>query len=139
MELRVRALQGLQGLPHGEPFMVQESRRSALTSRRARRRFVNTDSELPQLSDRPVAPKTIQRRRAALGVLLVLSFIAVARLAEPVWIGIVFGALMAFTTQPLFRKVCMRLGQRRRWAALLVTLTTGFLCVFGGAGAVYVL
>jgi predicted PurR-regulated permease PerM len=72
-------------------------------------------------------------------VLLVLSFLAVARLAEPVWIGIVFGALMAFTTQPLFRRVCMRLGQRRRWAALLVTLMTGLLCVVGGAAAIYVL
>jgi len=139
MELRVRALQGLQGLPHGEPFMVQESRRSALTSRRARRRFVNTDSELPQLSDRPVAPKTIQRRRAALGVLLVLSFIAVARLAEPVWVGIVFGALMAFTTQPLYRRLSIAMHERRRWAALVTTLVTGIGCVVAGALSLYVL
>src|SRR5262249_12686201 len=107
--------------------------------RPSRRVLARQDSELPQLKDPPVAPKTVERRRTALGVLLVLSFVAVARLAEPVWIGIVFGALMAFTTQPLFRRVCVRIGGRRRWAALLVTLTTGFLCVVGGAGAVYVL
>jgi predicted PurR-regulated permease PerM len=85
-----------------------------------------------------VAPKTVARRRTALGVLLALSFLAVARLAEPVWIGIVFGALMAFTLQPIYRKVCMRLGQRRRWASLLVTLITGGLCVLGGGAALYV-
>jgi predicted PurR-regulated permease PerM len=96
------------------------------------------DSELPQLSDFPVAPKTIERRRTALGVLLALSFLAVARLAEPVWIGIVFGALMAFTIQPIYRKVCLRLGQRRRWAAVLVTMMTGGLCVVCGGAALYV-
>jgi predicted PurR-regulated permease PerM len=74
-----------------------------------------------------------------LGVLLVLSFLAVARLAEPVWVGIVFGALMAFTTQPLYRRVCLRLGQRRRTSALVVTLVTGGLCIVGGASALYVL
>jgi predicted PurR-regulated permease PerM len=63
----------------------------------------------------------------------------VARLAEPVWVGIVFGALMAFTTQPLYRTVLMRLGQRRKTAALAVTLATGGLCVLGGASALYVL
>jgi predicted PurR-regulated permease PerM len=97
------------------------------------------DSELPQLSDIPVAPTTVARRRTALGVLLVLSFLAVARLAEPVWVGIVFGALMAFTTQPIYRRVCMRLRGRRRTAALAVTLASGALCVIGGASALYVL
>jgi len=119
--------------------VTPDLRRPLPRTRRSRRLSGRQDSELPQLPDNPVAPKTVARRRTALGVLLVLSFVAVARLAEPVWIGIVFGALMAFTTQPLFRKVCLRLGGRRRWAALLVTLTTGFLCVLGGAAAVYVL
>jgi predicted PurR-regulated permease PerM len=107
--------------------------------RRSRRLFARQDSELPQLADHPVAPTTVARRRTALGVLLVLSFLAVARLAEPVWVGIVFGALMAFTTQPVYRTVLMRLGYRRRTAALAVTLATGGLCVLGGASALYVL
>jgi predicted PurR-regulated permease PerM len=118
---------------------MPEARRSYPRARRSRRILTRQDSELPKLSDFPVAPKTLERQRTALGVLLVLSFIAVARLAEPVWVGIVFGALMAFTIQPLYRRVCMRLGQRRRWSALLVTLATGGLSVLGGAGAIYVL
>jgi len=50
----------------------------------SRRYIVALDSELPQISDNPVAPKTVQRRRAALGVLLLLSFVTVAMLAAPV-------------------------------------------------------
>ncbi len=119
--------------------VTPDLRRPLPRVRRSRRILTRQDSELPQLADHPVAPTTVARRRTALGVLLVLSFLAVARLAEPVWVGIVFGALMAFTTQPLYRKVCMRIGQRRRTAAFIVTLATGGICVFGGASALYVL
>jgi predicted PurR-regulated permease PerM len=97
------------------------------------------DSELPQLSDRPVGPKKVQSRRIALGLLLVLSFAAVARLAAPVWVGIVFGALMAFTAQPLYRRLNARLGERRHAAALLTTMLTGTLYVVAGCITVYVL
>lgn len=97
------------------------------------------DSELPQLSDWPVAARTVQRRHIALGVLLLLSFLAAARLVAPVWLGIVFGALMAFTAQPLYRRVTARLGGRRHIAALLTTVLTGGACVVGGSVAVYVL
>jgi predicted PurR-regulated permease PerM len=100
---------------------------------------VALDSELPQISDNPVAPKTVQRRRAALGVLLLLSFVAVAMLAAPVWVGIVLGALMAFTAQPLYRKLSARLGERRKPAALVTTIVTALLCVALGSAAVYVL
>ena len=97
------------------------------------------DSELPQISDNPVAPKTVQRRRAALGVLLLLSFVTVAMLAAPVWVGIVLGALMAFTAQPLYRKLSARLGERKKFAALLTTIVTGLVCVALGSASVYVL
>lgn len=123
----------------GEIQLRPEARRTYPRTRRSRRVLTRQDSELPQLPDYPVAPKTMARRRTALGVLLVLSFLAVARLAEPVWVGIVFGALMAFTIQPLYRRLSCRLGHRRRWAAFLVTLATGGFCVLGGAGAIYVL
>jgi predicted PurR-regulated permease PerM len=119
--------------------VIQNARRVPARVRRSRRIVVRHDSELPYLPDHPVAPKTIERRRTALGVLLAVSFVAVARLAEPVWVGIVFGALMAFTTQPIYRKLCTRFGHRRRSAALAVTLVTGGLCVLGGASALYVL
>jgi len=118
--------------------VTPDTRRRSRRTRPSRRLLTRQDSELPQLSDFPVAPKTVARRRTALGVLLALSFLAVARLAEPVWIGIVFGALMAFTIQPIFRKVCLRIGQRRRLGALMVTLLTGGLCIFCGGAALYV-
>src|SRR4051812_3664249 len=103
------------------------------------RRPIVRDSELPQLSDTPVAPQTEQRRRLALGVLLLLSFLAVARLAAPVWEGIVFGALMAFTAQPLYRKLSARLGERRHVAAILTTVLSGLICVIAGSLALFVL
>jgi predicted PurR-regulated permease PerM len=101
--------------------------------------FVARESDLPQLSESPVAPTTVQRRHIALGVLLLLSFLAAARLAAPVWIGIVFGALMAFTAQSLYRTLTARLGGRRHTAALLTTMLTGSVLVVGGSLAVYVL
>jgi len=108
-------------------------------AQRSRRYIVALDSELPQISDNPVAPKTVQRRRAALGVLLLLSFVAVAMLAAPVWVGIVLGALMAFTAQPLYRKLSARLGERKKFAALVTTVVTGLVCVALGSASVYVL
>jgi predicted PurR-regulated permease PerM len=119
--------------------LIEERRHRSPRRRISRRLLVRQDSELPQVFDSPAAPRTVERRRLALGVLLALSFLAVARLAEPVWIGIVFGALMAFTTQPLYRQLCIRLGQRRSWAALLTTLATGAACVICGALALYLL
>jgi predicted PurR-regulated permease PerM len=86
-----------------------------------------------------VAPKTLRQRRVALGILLLISFLAVARLAAPVWIGIVFGALMAFTVQPLYRGLNVRLGERRSLAALLTTFFTGATCIVSGALAVFIL
>jgi predicted PurR-regulated permease PerM len=100
---------------------------------------VSLDSELPQIPDSPVAPKTVKKRRVALGVLLLLSFLAVARLAAPVWVGIVLGALMAFTAQPLYRKLSRRLGEHKKPAALVTTVVTGLLCVALGSASVYVL
>jgi len=108
-------------------------------AQRSRRYIVALDSELPQISDNPVAHKTVQRRRAALGVLLLLSFVAVAMLAAPVWVGIVLGALMAFTAQPLYRKLSARLGERKKFAALVTTVVTGLVCVALGSASVYVL
>jgi predicted PurR-regulated permease PerM len=111
--------------------------RAALRDRPSKRFGLGRDSELPMIAEGPVAPKTEQRRRIALGVLLFVSFIAVARLAAPVWVGIVFGALMAFTTQALYRQLSLRLGERRKQAALLTTLATGILCVLAGSIVLY--
>jgi predicted PurR-regulated permease PerM len=106
---------------------------------RSRRYVVALDSELPQISDNPVAPKTVQRRRAALGVLLLLSFLTVSWMAAPVWVGIVMGALTAFTMQPAYRVLSARFGERKKPAALATTVLTALLCVALGAASIYLL
>jgi len=118
---------------------MHETRTPVTGPRQSRHELTTRDSELPQLSESPVAPKTVQRRHIALGVLLLVSFAAVARLAAPVWVGIVFGVLMAFTAQPLYRRVSARLGGRPHTAALMTTLLTGSLCIVAGVVALYVL
>src|SRR3954465_3866215 len=117
--------------------MAQNLRAPALTGRDPP--LHDRDSELPLVADGPVAAKTWQRQRMALGLLLFGSFLAVARLAAPVWGGMVLGALMAFTAQPLYRQLTSRLGERRKLAALLTTALSGLLCVVAGALALYVL
>jgi len=81
--------------------------------------------------------RTTERRRIALGVLLLLSFLAVVRLAAPVWVGIVFGLLMAFTMQPLHIQLEARLRGRHRLAALLTSLGTAGLTLLFLAGFTY--
>ncbi|HKQ68953.1 MAG TPA: AI-2E family transporter [Polyangiaceae bacterium] len=97
------------------------------------------DSELPQVSDVPVAQRTVERRRFALGVLLCLSFLVAARLAAPVWEGIVFGILMAFTLQPVYRALLARLHDHRKTAAALTTMAAGLVSIVAGALSIYVL
>jgi predicted PurR-regulated permease PerM len=75
----------------------------------------------------------------ALGVLLLLSLLTVARLVAPVWVGIVFGILMAFTTQPFYRTLSLRLGRRFKLSALLTTMLTGSVLVLTGAVSIYVI
>src|SRR5882724_11338618 len=118
--------------------MDEEPYSGSLAARRLPPAHLGRDREPPQPSNRPASAGTRQRRRIALGALLISSFLAVAWLAAPVWLGIVFGALMAFSAQPLYRWLCVALGQRRKWAALLTTVATGALGVTGGAAALYV-
>jgi predicted PurR-regulated permease PerM len=83
--------------------------------------------------------RTTDRRRLALGVVLLLSFLVVARLAAPVWVGIVFGLLMAFTMQPLHIRLQARLGGRHRTAALLTAFGAVGVSLLVMAGLTYVL
>ena len=92
------------------------------------------DSELPSLVNAPVAPETKKGRRIALTVVLVLAFAAVAWVASPLWVGMMFGTVMAFTTQPTYRRIVLRIGEKHRHlAAGLVTLLSGVVsAVIGG-------
>jgi predicted PurR-regulated permease PerM len=76
-----------------------------------------------------VQESTRKSRLIALGVLLLLSFLLVARIAEPLWIGIAFGTFMAFTAQPYYRWFANRLGHRRELAAIVTTVVFGLVFI----------
>lgn len=98
-----------------------------------------SDEELPRVSVSSAAPDKVRGRRVALGVLLLLSFITVARLAAPMWAGIAFGTMVAFVAQPAYRRLAYRLGNRRSLAAALMTALAGVITVLVGALTVYLL
>jgi predicted PurR-regulated permease PerM len=113
-----------------------EHRRGPIRWRRFRR-FVGTRRiEVPARSDVD-GSRTSDRRRIALGVLLGISFLVVVRLAAPLWVGIVFGLLMAFTMQPLHMRLESHLKGRHKLAALLTALGTAGLSLLLVAATTY--
>lgn len=97
------------------------------------------DEELPKVAQSAAAPVTARGRRLALGVLLLLSFLMVARIAAPLWVGIAFGTMVAFVAQPTYRRLAARLGDRRQLAAVITTVVTGVLTAVGGGLALYLI
>ncbi|MBI2389865.1 MAG: AI-2E family transporter [Deltaproteobacteria bacterium] len=97
------------------------------------------DEELPKVAQSAAAPVTARGRRLALGVLLLLSFLMVARIAAPLWVGIAFGTMVAFVAQPTYRRLVVRLGHRRQLAAVITTVIVGVLTTVGGGLTVYLL
>ena len=87
----------------------------------------------------PVQASTRRGRQIALGVLLLLSFLAVARIAAPLWVGIAVGTFMAFTAQPAFRRIAHAVGDRRELAAVITTVVSGVVWTLLGALSVWVL
>ena len=117
-------------------LMDPERRRMRVKWRRLRHSVQSPNVE-PQPRGDAEGGRTSERRRIALGVLLLLSFLAVVRLAAPVWVGIVFGLLMAFTMQPLHIQLQSRLRGRRRLAAALTSIGTAGLTLLFMAGFTY--
>ncbi len=72
-------------------------------------------------------------------VLLVVAFVAAAWVASPLWVGILLGTVMAFSSQPLYVHLVARMANRRHLAAAIVTFGSGVVCLALLAAALYVL
>lgn len=113
-----------------------------LESKPARERRGSTslsDTELPRLSAGPVAPETKRGRRLALTVVVVFTFLTVAWIVSPLWVGVALGTVMAFTAQPYYRRLAGAMGDRRPIAAGITTAVTGLLSAVAAVVSGYVL
>jgi predicted PurR-regulated permease PerM len=62
---------------------------------------------------------------------MLLAFLLAAWVASPLWVGLMMGAVMAFTAQPLHALLARKLHGRERVSAAIATLVGG-ACVAGG-------
>ncbi|MEO8877624.1 MAG: AI-2E family transporter [Polyangiaceae bacterium] len=82
-----------------------------------------TDTELPRISIGPMNSETKRWHHIALTILVVFSFMTVAWIASPLWVGIALGTIMAFTAQPIYRRISTRIHSRVGSAAILTGVT----------------
>jgi predicted PurR-regulated permease PerM len=99
---------------------------------------VSRDSELPKVLPTRLAPDSTRSQRIALSVLLVLTFVVAAWIASGLWVGIALGTVMAFTAQPVFRKLSRRFEGHRPLIAGVVTAGTGLVAMGFGALFLYI-
>lgn len=83
----------------------------------------------PEPPPPPERPLGESDHRLGLSVLALLAFLGAAYVAHPVWMGIVVGTAMGFTSEPLYRWLAPRLRYKRPLAALITTLTGGLASV----------
>jgi len=99
------------------------------------------------MSPTVVASSQRGRQRFALGVLLIIAFFAAAWIASPLWVGLMLGMVMAFTAQPLYRKLLALLGRAKAGraprhaylAASLVTILSALVAAAVGVASLYIL
>lgn len=66
-------------------------------------------------------------QRIGLSVLAVVAMIGAAYVAHPVWMGLMLGTTMGFTSEPLYRWLAPRLRYKRALAALITTIIGGIV------------
>lgn len=84
------------------------------------------------------AKKPHEPLRMGLAVLAVVALIGIAYVAHPVWMGIMLGTAMGFTSEPLYRWLAPRLRYRRTLAALLTTVIGGLAALLVVALVTYI-
>lgn len=67
--------------------------------------------------------------RLGLSIIALLACIGAAYVAHPVWMGLVVGTTMGFTSEPLYRWFAPRLRYKRPLAALFTTIIGGLLAI----------
>ncbi len=77
--------------------------------------------------------------RMALRVLLVLAFLAAAYVVSTLWVGIIFGTVIAFTVQPLYRRMARGTRMKKEFAAVTLTAVVGLVTAAIGAVVIYVM
>src|SRR5262249_51843744 len=110
--LRSKRAQRRRGLFKGAPY---------LGGGRVAFRF-GAMTELPPNGPSASVPTAPRRRRTALAVLLLVSFVAVAWMVAPLLVGLALGTVMAFSAQPLHERIRGRIPRRPRLASAVTTL-----------------
>lgn len=87
----------------------------------------------------PAIPRSPRTQRITLGVILFGAIVLAAWVASPLWIGILLGAVIAFTVQPIYERVLVTLHGKRALSAALVTIGSGAVLAAIGAAIVYLL
>jgi predicted PurR-regulated permease PerM len=92
------------------------------------------DAELRNHNGRSGRTRLTRRQQRALGVLAFGGFVLIAWLSSPVIIGILLGALIAFTLQPLYDSLARR--TQRAWVAALLCVGAAGVGIAGVAAAI---
>jgi predicted PurR-regulated permease PerM len=71
--------------------------------------------------------------RVPLAIATLLLLVAAVWVAAPLWVGLMLGTVMAFTAQPVHRRLTARFGMRSSAAAVATTLLGGLAMASGGA------
>lgn len=85
------------------------------------------DEPKPDIEQPPKKQQRSDPQRIGLSVLAVVAIIGAAYVAHPVWMGLMLGTTMGFTSEPVYRWLAPRLRYKRALAALLTTIFGGLV------------
>ena len=101
------------------------------------------DSREPSAADDPVRAAvyldSVRAERKALGICAMVAIAAMVWIARPIGVGVLLGALIAFSLQPLYERIVTR-TQRPGLAALgcVLVSTVALLVTMGGISSLFI-